>query len=96
MRSLAYQLSELPPAPGSDGRLDIWGFVFAIDGLRDNERAISALLDRVDEFHVRPSYDAIFAMAGLLLAVKKEVRQVVNDHAQQEVRVRKCRFVRGN
>ena len=84
MREVADVINQLPPQAGTDPMLE-WGFVFAIDALRDNAPAIQALFEAMDELtweviKVRPTREELFQMADRLLAFKVEVRTKLKNH----------------
>jgi hypothetical protein len=86
MREVADHINQLPPQAGPDPMLE-WGFVFAIDALRDNAPAIQALLEAfeardasIEGIMVRPKREELFQMADRLLAFKVEWKTKLKNH----------------
>ena len=77
MLQVSDRIARLPPQYGNgmvEARMNVWGFIFAIDALRDNAPAIQALLEVVDTFEERPKHQEVFQIVDRLLAFKVEVR----------------------
>jgi hypothetical protein len=94
-------IARLPPQVGNgmvEARMNVWGFVFAIDALRNNAPAIQVLLEVADTFTERPKHQEMFEIVDRLLAFKVEVRKSLKNHAafQAGQKTGKVGFKRGN
>ena len=93
-------IAALPPQAGNgmvEARMNVWGFIFAIDALRDNAPAIQVLLEVVDTFTERPKHQEVFQIVDRLLAFKVEVRTKLKNHEAFQARQKttgKVGFVR--
>jgi hypothetical protein len=70
-------IARLPPQVGNgmvEARMNVWGFVFALDALRNNAPAIQVLLEVANTFTERPKREEVFAIVDRLLAFKVEVK----------------------
>jgi hypothetical protein len=108
MRDVGEDLSCLPVKEGkSDAEIQMnrWGFVFAIDALRDNPSAIQALFEALpelmDELKYLPQREEMFALVDHLLAFKLETKTSMKNHRafqanQNQKPTGKVGFIRRN
>ena len=84
MRTVVEQISRLPPKAGNgmvEARMNVWGFVFALDALRNNAPAIRVLLEVADTFTERPRHEEVFQIVDRLLAFKMEWKTGLKNHS---------------
>ena len=76
-------LAMLPPKAGNgydETLMNAWGFIFAIDALRNNAPAIQVLLEVIDTFTERPQHQEVFQIVDRLLAFKVEWKTSLKNH----------------
>ena len=75
MMDLGTRISKLPTQP--DDPMMGWGFVFAIDTLREIEPAICALIRVVRDMTVRPTYGEVFDIVSRSLAMRDDLEELL-------------------
>ena len=100
MLQVSDAIAALPPQYGDgmvEARMNVWGFIFAIDSLRNNAPAIQVLLEVVDTFIERPKHQDVFAIVDRLLAFKVEWKKKLKNHTAPAPKTTgKVGFRRGN
>jgi hypothetical protein len=77
VRELAFKIVRMSYRQDPDGR---WGYIHALDRLRNNLSAIAALHVVVDEWDLRPRYHEVLKVADAVIEIRWDLRKLVDDH----------------
>ena len=86
---LIKRFAKLPPQDADP--LAVYGYIFAIDSLRDDRPALAALATVVNELEVRPRYHEMLELVDRVLNIDRELVVICQDTARHHRRMRQCK-----